>query len=127
MRQGYLYAKRWCSAIFWWFSARVVLVFVRSVDSSSLGWVKSAVCWLISLISSSKTLCINSSSQERNTSYGMLDKLVGKFMVDSTYSELPPLSPELAAGVISTSRSVGNLGVASGPSVVINRRWCYNY
>ena len=43
----------------------------------------------------------------------MLADLVGKFSSKSTYSQLPSLSPELAAVITSLSGSAGNLGVAA--------------
>ena len=51
----------------------------------------------------------------------ILDELVRKFWGDSTYSDLLPLSPELAADMTSPSGLVGNMGVAAGPS--IGRVW----
>ena len=51
----------------------------------------------------------------------MWDDIVGKFPGDSTYSESPSLSPELASNVTSPSGYAINLGVADGPSVGCGR------
>ena len=47
----------------------------------------------------------------------MLSDLMGKFLDDSVYSELPSLSPELAADMTSLSGLAGILGVAASLSV----------
>ena len=47
----------------------------------------------------------------------MFDKLVGEFSGDSTYSESPSISPELASVMTSLSRLTDHLGVVVGPSV----------
>ena len=57
----------------------------------------------------------------RSSSYGMLADLVGKILIDSKYSELPSLSPELAADLTALSGLAGILGVADIPSV--GRSW----
>ena len=50
-------------------------------------------------------------------SSGVFADLLGKFLVDSIYSELLSLSPELAADVMSLSGSAGIPGVAFGTYV----------
>ena len=101
----------------WWFLDREVSELARSIESISLGCAKSAVGRAIVSISSSETSCINYSSWMWPASYGMLDKIVGKFPGDSTYFEFLSLSTELAADVTSPSGSVGNMGVMDGPYV----------
>ena len=103
--------------LFRWFLARVVPSAASSVGSSLSGWVKSSVGRASVSISSSATLCICWSSWVRPSSSGMLAELVGKFSGDMAYSELPLLSPELAANMTSLSGSAGILGVLVGPSV----------
>ena len=95
------------------FSARAVSKFVSSVESRSLGWVKSAVGQANASVSSSQTPCIYWSSCMRFLSSDVLDKLVGKFLGDSTYSESTSLSTELSANMTSLSGLVGNLGVTA--------------
>ena len=51
----------------------------------------------------------------------MWDNIVGKFPGDSTYSESPSLSPELASNVTSPSGSAVNLDVADGLSIGCGR------
>ena len=51
------------------------------------------------------------------STYGVLAKLMGNFSGDSTYSELPSISPELATNMTSLSGLAGHLGVVVGPSV----------
>ena len=67
-----------------WFLARVVLASTSSVELISLGWVKSAVGRAIVFIYSSETLCICWSYRTRPSSSGMLAKIMGKFLGDST-------------------------------------------
>ena len=47
----------------------------------------------------------------------VLAELVGEFLGDSTYSESPSLSPELAANMTASSVLVANMCVAAGPSL----------
>ena len=105
------------SPLSWWFSDGVVLVSASSVGSILLGWVKSAVGWAITSISSSEFSCICSSSHMWPSSFGMLAKLAGNFSGNLAYSESPSLSPELAADMTSLSELAGNVGVAAGPIV----------
>ena len=69
-------------------------------------------------ISHSKTLCIIYSLLMHPASYGMMAELVGRFLFDLTYYELPPLPPELAADMISLSGLAGNMGALDVPYVV---------
>ena len=68
-------------------------------------------------ISSYDTSCINSSSQVWPEISGVMAKLVGEFLGDLKYSELPSLPTELATSVKSPSGLAGNMGVANEPSV----------
>ena len=52
------------------------------------------------------------------STYGVLAKLMGKFSGNSTYSELPSISPELAIDMTSLSGLAGHLGVVVEPSGV---------
>ena len=72
-----------------WFLTAVVSASKRSVESTFLGWMKSAVGRAIKPIASSDTLCICWSYWMRSLSSAMLANNVGKFLGDSTYSELP--------------------------------------
>ena len=47
----------------------------------------------------------------------MLDVLFGEFLGNSTYSEVPPVSPELSVDVTSLPVSAGSLDVAVGPYI----------
>ena len=49
------------------------------------------------------------------STYGVLANFTGNFSGDSTYSELPSISPELATDMMSLSGLVGHLGVVFGP------------
>ena len=73
-------AKRHCLSV----SAGVVSLLAISVGLSSLGWVKSSVGWVISLCLSYAISCICWSSRMWPSSSVVLDKLVGKFLGDST-------------------------------------------
>ena len=96
-----------------WFSAEGVLVLASSVILIFPGWVKGDIGWTITSISSSETLCINSSSRMWTASSDVLDEFVGDFLGESKNSYFPSLSPELATNVMSPSGPTGNLGVAA--------------
>ena len=71
----------------------------------------------MSPVSSSETLCINSSSRMWLASSGMMAELVIKFTGDSVYCESLSLPLKLVANTTSPSGLAVNLGVASGPFV----------
>ena len=98
--------------LYWSFSSGVVSSSVSSVGLISSGWVKSSVGWVISSRLSSATSFICWSSSMLLLSCSVLANLVGKFSGDSTYSELPSLSPELATNIASLSGLKICLGVA---------------
>ena len=96
----------------WRFLVGLVLDSESSGILSSLVWVKSIVGRTMELIYSSDSSCIISSLLMCTTRSDILDDLVGKLLVDSTYSESPSLPPKLAADVISLSGFMGGLGDA---------------
>ena len=100
-----------------WFSDGVVLLSVSSVGLILLVWLKISIGWVILLSSTSATLYICWISWMWPSSYGVLAKLVGEFSGESTYSELPSLSPELASDVTALSGLVVSLVVAVLQSV----------
>ena len=62
-------------------------------DRDRQGWVKSSIGWAIKSNSYSENSCIYWSSQMRPYIYGVLAELVGKFLGDLEYYELPSISP----------------------------------
>ena len=94
----------------WRFSVRMVLASARSGILISLVWVKSTVGRMMASISPSETLCIISRYLLCTPRYGVLADLVDEFLVDSTYSEFPPLPPKLDVDVKSLSGLAGDLG-----------------
>ena len=85
----------------WWFSIGLVSELASSVVSSSLVWLKSTVGRTMVSIFPSDTsfiIFILLMCPERS---GMMDQLLGVFLIGSTYSELWPLPPKMASGVMS--------------------------
>ena len=69
------------------------------------------------LIHSHGTFCINYTSRMWTASFGVMNKIVGKFPGNTTYSDFPSLPPELAVDVTLPSGSEGKLGLIDGPSL----------
>ena len=96
----------------WWFLVRLVSALASSGILSLLVWVKSTVGQTIASISSTKTSCIVSSLLMCPERSGVMAEIMGEFLVDSTYSELPLLPSELVADLTSLSVLAGDLGDA---------------
>ena len=85
----------------WWFSVGSVLALAISIILSLSVWVKTTVGQTMALISSDKTLYIIFRLLMCPARSSVMDKIVGKFSVDSAYSESQFLPPKLAADVMS--------------------------
>ena len=94
----------------WQFLFRSVLVLVSSAVSSLSDWVESTTGNTMALISLSDTSCIVSSLLVCPARSGVMTDLVGKFLVDSTYSESPTLLPKQTDNEKSLLGLADNLG-----------------
>ena len=101
----------------WWFSVGLVLASASSVVLSSLVWVDSTVGRNMASVSPSVTSYIFFSLLVCPTRSGNMADLLGKFTVESTYSEMPSLPPKLSANLTPLSGSESNLGDATLPSI----------
>ena len=102
----------------WWFLVGSVLASASSVILIWLVWVKSTVDTTMELISSTKTSYIISSFLVCPAMSGLMAELMGKFPVDSSYSESPLLPPYLYVDMTSLSGSTSNMGDAAWSSIV---------
>ena len=103
--------RRHCIGGFW-------LGRYRRWQALVLVWVKIIIGQKLASVSPSDTSCIISSLLVCSVRYGAMFKIMGKFPVDLTYSELPSLAPKLASDVTSLSGSTGNLGDTARYSIV---------
>ena len=97
----------------WWFLVGLVLASASSRIYRLLMYVKSNIGKKMMSISSNNTSYIISILLMCPAGSAMMDELVKKFTVSSTYSELPSLPPKLAANGMLLSGLAGIMGDAA--------------
>ena len=108
----------------WLFMIGLFLASGSSVVFILMVWVKSSFGHIMSSISSPLTLCIIYNYRVYSLSSGVMDEIVGEFLVDSTFSESRSLPLELAANMVSLLGFEVDPGFASETSIVCA---CYGF